>query len=374
MRLHALLPFALVAPALSGCFFIDNGGGPGSGSSGGDPTQADIKQYDDLKAELEQHRSVFLKSGATELTGIGARLYWLEFPTFDPTLHSFDTTSGAQTNYGFSIGSGDIYNFRPSEELIVTAEPQGADILYHAYAIDGSGELGSFSLPAPSDEQRWWAYAPDHGDVYVVTTGAETKLLRWNVGLDVPEEVLTFEKLGIPVGEFWDFGVDSGKLVMIESGRGWYVDLATQTGRALGNKTEADAGWLDDRGVLLETADGPFFFDYASGRLTNVGRAIADSSFSLNKTFASAHLYDGSDSPSLARLGDDVGYEASSGIFDFDMASGEVRPMLLDARDNSVVYRYPVFLDDGSVFVHGLVSTDGAIGADGPVYRVDFAF
>ncbi|HVY47540.1 MAG TPA: hypothetical protein VHB21_16740 [Minicystis sp.] len=372
--LALLATFALTVP-LTGCFFVQNGGTGGAGGSGGNTTQADVKQYDDLRAELDQHRSMFLKAGASDLTGIGSKLFWLEFPTYSPTLHAFDTTTNAVVNYGFSIGTADDYNFRASEDLVVRAEVTGGNIVYHAFAVgQANDELGSFALAPPSDEQKWWAYAPDHSDVYVVTTGAETKLLKWTVGQEAPTEVLTFEKIGIQVGEFWDFGVDQGKLVLIESGRIWSVDLATQKPTWLGNKTEADGAWWDAKGVLYESASGPFFFDYATQKTTDVGKAIERSDFEINKTFSTSHLYDGSSSPSLARLGQHVGYTAESGIFTYDLDAGEVRPMLLDARDDSMVYASPVFLDDGSVFVKGLVSSDGAIGADGPVYRVDFQF
>ena len=63
------------------------------------------------------------------------------------------------------------------------------DIVYHVYANDQANtQLASFSMTPPSDEQRWWAYAPDHQDVYVVTTGDDTKLLKWTVGDDMPHE------------------------------------------------------------------------------------------------------------------------------------------------------------------------------------------
>jgi hypothetical protein len=377
MRVFALASIVLVAPALGGCFFLNEPGGSGSGSGAGGPsqTEADIKDYDSTKAELDQHRTVFLKSGASDLNAITTRLFWLEFPTYDPTLHSFETTAQASVNYGFSIGTADTFNYRASENLIVVAEVSD-QIIYHVYANDQPNtQLASFAMDPPSDEQRWWAYAPDHQDVYVVTTGAETKLLKWSLGDDMPQEVLTFEKVGIQVGEFWDFGVDSGRVTLIESGRAWTVDLATQKANYLGNKTEADGAWPDTDGVLLETAEGPFFYNYATGKISDVGAAIKASNFELNKTFAASHLYDtGGDSPTMTRFHDNVGYVAESGIFNFNLSTGKVSPILLDARDNSVVYRFPVFLDDGSVFVHGLISNDGAIGADGPVYRVDFGF
>jgi hypothetical protein len=49
-----------------------------------------------------------------------------------------------------------------------------------------------------------------------------------------------------------------------------------------------------------------------------------------------------------------------------------VVPVLLPPRDAAtrVVYRYPVTLSDGTLLVVGLMSSDGAVGADGPTFKV----
>ena len=43
------------------------------------------------------------------------------------------------------------------------------------------------------------------------------------------------------------------------------------------------------------------------------------------------------------------------------LVGGEVR----------IDYRYPVALDSGKLYVTGLESTSGAVGAEGPIYQVD---
>jgi membrane-bound inhibitor of C-type lysozyme len=42
--------------------------------------------------------------------------------------------------------------------------------------------------------------------------------------------------------------------------------------------------------------------------------------------------------------------------------------MRLNARDNSIVYRHPTVLANGTLFVKGLESASGATGADGPTF------
>ena len=58
------------------------------------------------------------------------------------------------------------------------------------------------------------------------------------------------------------------------------------------------------------------------------------------------------------------------------MESGRVVPILIEPRPEvsdgrRIEYRYPTVLDNGLLFVTGLTSESGAVGADGPVYRVD---
>ncbi|APR79534.1 Hypothetical protein A7982_04881 [Minicystis rosea] len=354
------------APCLAGCIFANGNNSTGSGPSTGDTTEQDIAQYESLQAKLEQHREVF-KDGASELAGVGTRLFWLEFPTFDPSLHSYDAATSQTIDYAFSIGSGDKYNYRASDKLVVTAEPKGDTVVLHAYAIGKSNHaVDDLKLPAPSNGVRWWAYAPDKSDVYYVITTDATTLWRWTPGSGQPKSLFNLEDTGAEIGEFLDFGVDGNTMTFIESGRVWSLDIAAKKSTWLGNKTEASSVYADGTGALLGTASGPFFYGYKNKMLIDVAEGIESSGFSLNTTFASAHLF----KQDLARRQSLVGYIGQDGFFTYDLNANKVTPILLNARDNSVVYRYPVLLEDGSVFVQGLESTSGATGAEGPVYRV----
>lgn len=367
---HTLLLSTTLAltPSLAGCIFGNGVGNPGdTNTTTGNSIDQDIAQYDSTQKLLEQHRQVF-KKNAMEPAGVGNRLFWLEFPGFDPSLHSLDATTGEEVDYVFAIGTGDTYNYRASENLVVTVEQKGDKIVYHAFDVAKPGEaIGELALPTPGAGIRWWAYAPDKTDVYYVTTESKTTLWKWTPGQPDAKPLFDLEDTGAQLGEFWDFGVDGNTMVFIEAGRIWSLDIAAKKSTWLGNETESSSAYWDASGVLFSTAKGPFFYGFGSKSLTDISDAIATSDYQLNDTFSTAHLYD----QDLARSKSTVGYIGNSGFFTYDMDAKKVSPILLDARDNSVTYRYPVILDNGTMFVQGLESTSGSIGADGPLFRVD---
>lgn len=355
-----------LAPGLVGCVFL-GGGGPGDTSTTGNTQEQDIAQYESTQSLLEQHREVF-KKNAMEPAGVENRLFWLQFPGFDPTLHSYDATTDQEVHYTFPIGSGDKYNYRASEKIVVTAETGGDKVIYHAYDIAKPEEsLGELALPTPGAGVRWWAYAPDQGNMYYVTTEAAATLWKWTPGDAAAKMLFTLQETGAEIGELWDFGVDGNTMIFIESGRIWSLDIAAKKSVWLKNETESTSAYWDSDGVLFSTAKGPFFYSYGSGSLTDIPAAIESSGYQLNDTYKSVHLYN----QDLARNKSAVGYIGNSGFFTYDMSTKSVKPILLNARDNSVTYRYPVILANGTMFVQGLESTSGAIGADGPLFRVD---
>jgi hypothetical protein len=384
------LAFSLaIALSTAGCFFFGNnqqgtgtgtpgGTGASTGSTGGSTATGtsaggaggaggDVAQYQALEAQLDKDRMMFLTPGASGLAGIGTHFFWLDFDTFDPHLHSFETTASLSTDYTFSIGTGDTYNWRASDQIIVSAEDTGDNCVFHVFTIDQkNAHVTDVLSDPPGDGLNWWAYSPDKGNVYFVTEEGDTGLWEWTPGSAAPTELFTLESLGVNVGEFEDFIVDSGVMVFIESGRVWSLDLSTQVPVYLGNMTEATGGATLTDGVLIQTDTDVLFYSYTTKTLRDIGQAIDKSGYKINNTFTSSGNYL-SDMTNYNHL---VGYIGESGLFTFDMDKNKVTPLLLNALDNSTVYASPVFLTDGSVFVQGLMSTDGAIGADGPVYML----
>lgn len=90
-------------------------------------TQQDIEGYNQLAQRLSPNRTEFLSKKYSYQQAQGNRLYYLDFPSFDPRLHRFDRATNSRIDYTFSIGPGNGFNFRASDSVIVTAYKVGSD-------------------------------------------------------------------------------------------------------------------------------------------------------------------------------------------------------------------------------------------------------
>jgi hypothetical protein len=361
----------------------DDGDGDGEGEESGDAdtdtdggpqtVEEDIEEYNAVAAELESRRTEFGGDEMDEIQAVGGRLFWLQFPGWDPVLRSHDPATGQTTAYAFSIGGGDAYNYRASDEAVLTAIPDGDTILYRMYQI-GQPEslLAEVEIETPQDEQRWWAYAIEGTTGYIVTTNDGVDLHRFTPGGEL-QHVLDLEAdAGASVSVFWEFGIEGQTMIFVESGRIWELDLGSGAATWLGNETEVTGTVnFDTDGAAFGAADGLYYYEYASRSLTDIDQLVTDNGYRLNKTFASAHLHAGGD---WTRRGTTFLYQGMSGIFQYDLATDTILPILLDPRlepPQRLTYRNPQILRSGEIFVQGLWSESGAVGADGPIYRVD---
>lgn len=334
-----------------------------------------MAQYDELAARLDTNRKEFVSHRYSYQHAIGQQLFFLDFPGFDPRLHRFDAVTETRLDYAFSIGSGDQFNYRASDTLVVTAQRDGDKVTYSAYDASRSSSLiAAVDLPAPGDEQRWWAYAVTGGSVYVVTMepdGGGTWLNRWTPGGAV-EKLFTLEQAtGQPtLGLFLDFDVDGDLMLFIEGGRLWRMPISTGRATWTRNATEisGSVGFEEDR-VIWEAPGGLYSYVVETHSLTKISEDIQRSTYQLNATYSRVHLYVND----FWRWGDWLVYGGSGGIFAYNLKTGTVAPVLLEPHDGPlrIVYRYPVVLTDGTMFVTGLESTSGSVGADGPIWRVD---
>ena len=300
-----------------------------------------------------------------------------------PRLHRFDTVSAAHLTYSFSIGAGDAFTCRVSDTLIVTARNTGGMVEYSAYAADAPGQrVGSTMLVAPSGA-KWWAYAVSGDDVYIVTDRAgppvSTALLKWTPSRgSAAQPLFTLESATgqRTLGEFLDFGVDGDTIVFIEAGRIWRGSLSQGRASWLRNMTQVEGGTVqfEADGVAFTTATKWYFFQSATMSLLDLGAKIHDNPFRQSETFKSSHYYYG-DGSGFTRYGDYMIYIGSSGVFAYDLFHDVVKPLLLAPRDAELrtVYRYPTVTTNGVLFVTGLQSTSGSVGAEGPIFRVDLA-
>jgi|GEM_PF-1704256 len=376
------LTAALIATilTLSGCFLRSstNGGGGGDQQT---PTTGDQKNaYIAVQHQREVGRTQAFDKGAMELYGTGNTLFWKTYPQFAPTLHRRDDVANTQLAYSFDIGGGDDNNYRGSTAMVVSAERAGSDTIYHVWdATKAQASLGSVVFPAPTDEQKWWAYAVNGNTLYVVTTGTETTLWRWTptstAGNTAATKVTTLESAGATIGEFWDFDVEGDTLIFVESGRLWRLSISTNRATYLQNKTQiAGSVAFTHDGVVFEDSTGLKFFDYAQSAVRDLAAEIHASSYRLVDGYDSAHhFYSATTGSNFTWWKSWVVYTANSGIFAYNLTTKTVAPILLTPVDDDNLrteYRYPVTLDDGACYVVGLQSTSGSVGADGPVFRV----
>jgi hypothetical protein len=373
----------LAMPALllaSGCIFIPSSSN-GAGNSGVPQakTDADAKQVADLGRSLEANRTQALDASASDLDGYGDRLYWQTHGSFSPALHS---RSNEQTvDYQFGIGAGDGANVRISSALIVTASRDNDGVVYRAYdPASPNVLLGSATFAAPGDEQKWWAYAADGTNAYVVTAdavraGAAHTVWRF-APPGQPAALFTLEEAGLTPGEILDLGVEGNTMVLVESGRLWAIDLATKHATSLHDQTEVTGTvWIEDDGIAWEEARGLFFFSHATGETRDVSEELIGAAYRLNASYPDSHrFYAASTQRNFTRFGDWLVYTANFGIFAYNVTSRAIVPVLLEtpqADGARVSYRYPLALTNGHLFVVGLMSTSGSVGADGPVFEID---
>lgn len=313
-------------------------------------------------AKLDQRRSKFAGRDVGKTITTGKCLVWADYRKAEPTLHGFVPTTEQRLGYGSaaSVSGGAV--FRASDEIIATVEFGGGMLHCHAYdASQANRELGQLSLDAPSGGIKWYAFAVDKGAVYLVREGTKTELIRWIPG-GAMTPVLTFEEIGLGVAIFEDFAVQGSVLLLVESGRLWHVDLAKRTATWVRNETEVSGTVsFDAHTVLYQSASGPFWYDIGAGTTFDVAAAIDENPWKLNDTFANAHHYAGS----ATLVGDSVLYHGQTG-------KDETEPVVLEPHDfeGRLDYANPIGVGPRDVFVVGLESESGAVGAEGPFYRV----
>ena len=253
----------------------------------------------------------------------------------------------------------------------MTAHSNG-DGIVTAYRADTAEQQIDSTRFDPPAGARWSAYAVYESLVYIVDQSQpdRTALMQWQPLDGALTTVMVFESADITVGEFQDFGVFGNSMVYIENGRIWRLDLTTKQATWLMNMT-AVTGTVDieQDGIMFSTETGLSFFDYGRQTLIDITQLIDRNPFVIDATFTTAAKYESG----FARYNQYVLYIGNMGLFAYDLANDKIIPLLLEpiASDLRIEYRYPVALPDGTAFVTGLTSTDGAVGADGPTYKLD---
>ena len=374
MNMWKTTTLGLVIAALAGC----NLGGGSSGDSGESQTEENIAGYESLQASLEAKREVFLKGPAQDFATDKNTLFWVEAAAGNPLLHSYDAATKQTTDYGFKVyltgpsspNPTDNINFFASTTLIASMnELDGAN----TYAVGSEKTpLGKLTLPAPPYGQKWWAYGVTAGNVYVTIINMDDgkyHVQRWAPGDAATTDVAILDDLIAPnvMGEFHNFAVSGETLIFDEGNRIWLAKLTDAKARWAKNDKRVNGVDFYDGGAVYSQNTEFWRYDMATDTRENLSDKMR-SGYTLNTTFAQAHHPVASST--WCKRGNTIVYEANSGIFSYDLTSATVKPLLLSARDNSTVYKYPTALENGTLFVKGLESKSGSIGADGPTYTL----
>jgi hypothetical protein len=338
--------------------------------------EEDLQEFEQLKDQLFQTASVFVDRPAQTFRVAGNTLYWIDAGAGNPLLKSYDDTTAEQVTYDFnpyltvstSPNPIDNLNYAVSTSVIASMNVPDMANLYRPGVPE---ELSySVSLPAPPYGQKWWAYAVDEDALFVAMAREEDFVVqKWTPNSEEPNEVANLTTLIAPnvMGEFHDFAVSGDTLIFEEGNRIWLVDMTAAEARWVQNDERIGAADFDAGGAVYSQGTELYRYDWATDTRESVSDRIR-AGYRMNKTFEAAH-HPARDF-SFFKWGSTITYEGNSGIFSFDMETGQVRPLLLRERDNSRVYRRPIVLENGTLFVKSLESESGAVGADGPTYRL----
>jgi len=327
--------------------------------------QADLAAYNALAAQYNTRSQKAFGRTVFEYSAQQNQLYYLDFTNESPTLHRLDT-NGTTLDYGFSVGDGETYNFRASSQIIVTAQPSGANAIYRAYDANARNRLlGQVTLPVPSGT-KWEAYAVDGDKIWMVSTDVGTTLMSWNPGSDPVAQM----PMGVS-GVFEDFGVSGDRMVYLESGRVWVMSVSSGQATWTHNPLQADGTVVqwDDAGLLFSTDKALSYYDFARGQLVDITAAINAKSYRVNDTFDNVSRY----SSGGALWKSTVVYISTNGVFGYELGTDNLKPILLtpnlEVRTN---YYRPTVLDNGTLYVTGTPSTLSGTN-QAAVYKVSLA-
>ena len=331
-------------------------------SDDADHRARDEQDYRDLQETLAKTAvaSVIPEDAAMMNTSATA-LYFLRFPNYAPTLNRWSSVDGKHVTYSFSVGSGDDYNYRVSDELVVTAETRSG--IFHAYAADQANkEIGIATPEVPASGQKWWSYAVDGKSVYYVTEVGDTvELWTWQPP-QKPELLHSFNQGTGKFGEIADIGVDSGELVIIASTGLWRVDLKTfephraNLKKEIGSNVSMNNGAITFETVLPAGAEIQHLAKGSDDPI-DLGAAIAASPYRLDATYPTAHI---ANEHGFTVWGDWLIYCADLGLFAMRLDTYEIRPLLLLplGSDSEANFNHPYALPNGTLVVNSYAGTE----------------
>jgi hypothetical protein len=326
----------------------------------GDPIAEDIAEYEELAASLAAEREQVLDEGVTMVTTRGPWLAWIDGQTLGLRRYP----DGLE----LSLAAGDSH--RVGDAYVVTAALGDVDTVYRGHALPGGELVGELSVPGQGGP-----YAV-LGDMLLLIEMPSHVLSRWIVGGDPLMPLTTLADLGIEVEQVATVEAvthgDQQWLAVSAEGSLWVLELGSLTASEVAELDELLAA--TPRGILFRHGEALHLYEF-DGAVQRIDTAIAESGWSLNKTFANIHEYAGDG----ATLGDDrVFYIGSAGVFAYALdqsGPGAITPILIEPRWDvaagipRIEYREPRFAA-GTVFARGLIGESGELGESGLIFAV----
>ncbi len=371
----ATLPPLLLPIALAGCSLL-------GGDEGGDSTQDNIAQYEQLRLSLEQNREELFRSTAVDsLAAVGSHLTWLDITQgWEAQLHIRTYPSGNEIIADVTVGDEKTPPFyRISDNYAMTGLTLGTDALYSVIDLETGALADEISYKKPQ-YAKYDAYGLYGEDAYLVVEDEGKMIYEWTVGTGAPIALASMDELGINLGAWIDFApVEYGgsrKIIALGTYGTFAIDLGTLAVNQIPLPiTPLEIGF-SDAGMAVADGFDLWFVAWGDSEARAIHDELKDSSYEFNSSFPNAHwMGSGTGNQDVSMDGDTIYYNSVAGIYAYGVDSGEITPILLDNANydgNGLFIKYTgINLDgNGSMYILGLESSDGAGGSDGSIYRV----
>lgn len=349
----------------------------------GDPTEDNLRQYEALRLQLEQARTQVLPADRVDdVRAAGPWLVWLDiYQGFAGELHARRYPDGAEVAPEVPIGDEQTApNFEVGETLGMTALTVGGDAQYTVFRLDTGAVLDVVTWPKPT-AARYDAYGVFGEQAYVVVEDEDLAVYAWTPGTDAPTRLGALGETDASLGAWAGFVVvedlaGARRLIGVGTYGTYSFDLATFAATRVPLPLMPLAGAINEHGVGVADDRELWWYGWGDAEARPIHEELAASTYLLNSTYAMAHL-----PSSLSARGDvsvagtTLYYRSNSGIYAYDVETRAVAPVLLDDNNYAMTglfVRYTgVLTGDGALYAVGLESDNGAIGVDGPVYRVE---
>jgi hypothetical protein len=333
----------------------DDDDGPGDDDDDDDDDSGSTFDYEELADELRE--------GLVELDSLGSKpqvaadedlVFWVE--EYEAVLRSYNTLTSELIEYEFSVSNPPYgLNVVASDEMIVVADVNASH--FKAYEANAaSSELGTTGFLS-----KFSGYYPEYivhdGDVLFVDEFGDSRLRRWNPSDgDVVTDELLFTEVGISGTSCSALMADGSIYFLAVEDEIWRLEVGGEQAEFLVELAGVVWGNIEPDGLYLQASE-PYFYEFESGTLTNLRDSIDSSSYVLDESKPQSHRFD----HGASLYGRYLLYDASDGIFYYNIDSGEIGPLLLDPSPSAAAFDNPAAAN-GVLVVAGFEENQNFVG------------